>query len=131
MKNDNLKIKIISSQKAPAAIGPYSQALVVDKLIFCSGQIGIDPKTGNLVDGIENQTKQILENLKNILEEAGSSLDKVIKTTIFLTNINDFSLVNQIYGEFFSSHKPARSTVGVASLPKGALIEIEALALKK
>jgi 2-iminobutanoate/2-iminopropanoate deaminase len=83
MQNDNLKIKIINSKKAPVAIGPYSQALVVGEFVFCSGQIGIDPKTYNLVQGIENQTKQILENLKNILEEAGSSLDKVIKTTIF------------------------------------------------
>jgi 2-iminobutanoate/2-iminopropanoate deaminase len=131
MQNDNLKIKIINSKKAPAAIGPYSQALIVDKLIFCSGQIGIDPKTSNLVQGIENQTKQILENLKNILEEAGSSLDKVIKTTIFLTNINDFQKVNEIYGQYFSFHKPARSTVCVASLPKGALIEIEAIALRE
>jgi 2-iminobutanoate/2-iminopropanoate deaminase len=131
MQNNNFKIKIINSKKAPAAIGPYSQALIVDKLIFCSGQIGIDPKTSNLVQGIENQTKQILENLKNILEEAGSSLDKVIKTTIFLTNINDFQKVNEIYGQYFSSHKPARSTVCVASLPKGALIEIEAIALRE
>jgi len=131
MQNDNLKIKIINSKKAPAAIGPYSQALVVGEFVFCSGQIGIDPKTSNLVQGIENQTKQILENLKNILEEAGSSLDKVIKTTIFLTNINDFQKVNEIYGQYFSFHKPARSTVCVASLPKGALIEIEAIALRE
>ena len=131
MQNDNLKIKIINSKKAPAAIGPYSQALVVGEFVFCSGQICIDPKTSNLVQGIENQTKQILENLKNILEEVSSSLDKVIKTTIFLTNINDFQKVNEIYGRYFSSHKPARSTVCVASLPKGALIEIEAIALRK
>jgi 2-iminobutanoate/2-iminopropanoate deaminase len=131
VQNDNLKIKIINSKKAPAAIGPYSQALVVGEFVFCSGQIGIDPKTSNLVQGIENQTKQILENLKNILEEAGSSLDKVIKTTIFLTNINDFQKVNEIYGQYFSFHKPARSTVCVASLPKGALIEIEAIALRE
>jgi len=131
MQNDNLKIKIINSKKAPAAIGPYSQALVVGEFVFCSGQIGIDPKTSNLVQGIENQTKQILENLKNILKEAGSSLDKVIKTTIFLTNINDFQKVNEIYGRYFSFHKPARSTVCVASLPKGALIEIEAIALRE
>jgi len=126
----HVKIKIIKSEKAPKAIGPYSQALEVDNFIFCSGQIGIDPKTGNLVEGVENQARQILENLKNILKEAGSSLDKVIKTTIFLTDINDFQKVNEIYGKYFSSHKPARSTVCVASLPKGALIEIEAIALK-
>jgi len=126
----NKKIKIIETQKAPKAIGPYSQALVLEDFVFCSGQIGIDPKTGNLVQGIENQTKQILENLKNILEEAGSSLDNVIKTTIFLTNINDFQKVNEIYGQYFSSHKPARSTVCVASLPKGALIEIEVIGYK-
>ena len=126
----DVKIKIIKSEKAPKAIGPYSQALEVDNFIFCSGQIGIDPKTGNLVEGVENQARQILENLKNILKEAGSSLDKVIKTTIFLTDINDFQKVNEIYGKYFSSHKPARSTVCVASLPKGALIEIEAIALK-
>jgi 2-iminobutanoate/2-iminopropanoate deaminase len=126
----NKKIKIIETQKAPKAIGPYSQALVLEDFVFCSGQIGIDPKTSNLVQGIENQTKQILENLKNILEEAGSSLDNVIKTTIFLTNINDFQKVNEIYGQYFSSHKPARSTVCVASLPKGALIEIEVIGYK-
>jgi len=125
----DVKIKIIKSEKAPKAIGPYSQALVIDNFVFCSGQIGIDPKTGNLVDGVENQTRQILENLKNVLEEAGSSLDKVVKTTIFLTNINDFAKVNEIYGQYFSLHKPARSTVCVASLPKKALIEIEAIAL--
>lgn len=122
------KIKIINSKFAPQAIGPYSQAIVYNNLIFCSGQIGIDPKTGNLVEGVEKQTLQILKNIEAILKEAGSSKEKILKTTIFLTNINDFQKVNTIYEDFLKSHKPARSTVAVASLPKNALIEIEAIA---
>ncbi|GIW64321.1 MAG: reactive intermediate/imine deaminase [Patescibacteria group bacterium] len=124
------QIKIVNSNNAPKAIGPYSQAVIFDNLIFCSGQIGIDPKTNSLVEGIENQTKQILNNIKNILQEANSSLENVLKTTIFLTDINHFSIVNKIYEDFFKNHKPARSTVTVAKLPKDALIEIEVIAVK-
>ncbi len=118
----------IFTSKAPKPIGPYSQAIISGNLIFCSGQIGINPDTGELGEDIEAQTKQVLKNLKEILTEAHSSLEKVIKTTIFLKNIEDFKKVNEIYGEFFSSHKPARSTVEVSNLPKGALVEIEIIA---
>lgn len=123
-------MKYISTKNAPQAIGPYSQAIIAGDFVFCSGQIGIDPKTGNLVEGIENQTKQIIENLKAVLNESGSDIDCIVKTTIFLTDINDFAKVNEIYGSFFTTHKPARSTVAISNLPKGALIEIEAIALK-
>lgn len=123
-------MKVINTDKAPQAIGPYSQAIEVNGFVFCSGQIGLIPESGNLVDGLENQTKQIISNIKNILEASGSSLEKVVKTTVFITNINDFPKVNEIYGNFFTEHKPARSTVEVSHLPKGALIEIEVIALK-
>lgn len=121
-------MKTVFTDKAPLPVGPYSQAIVINNLIFCSGQIGIDPKNNQLVDGIENQTKQVLNNLKMILDESGSSIDKVIKTTIFLKDINQFQIVNKIYEDFFKDHKPARSTVEVSNLPKGALIEIELIA---
>lgn len=121
-------LKFIQTKKAPAAIGPYSQAIVVGNLVFCAGQIGIDPKTNTLRSGMQEQTKQVLRNLAAVLKAAGSRVDLVVKTTIYLKNMNDFSLVNQIYAEFFDQHKPARSTVEVANLPKGALIEIEAMA---
>ncbi len=124
------QIKIVNSAKAPKAIGPYSQAIVFENFIFCSGQIGINPETGELVSGLENQTNQVLKNLNNILVEIGSSKDKVIKTTIFLTDINNFAKVNSLYEQFFGNHKPSRSTVEVSSLPKGALIEIEAIAYR-
>lgn len=122
-------IKLISTKDAPAAIGSYSQAIIANKLIFCSGQIGIDPTTGNLVDGLEKQATQVLNNLKAVLDQAGSGLHKVVKTTVFLKNINDFPKMNEIYGEFFGNHKPARATVEVSNLPKGALVEIEAIAI--
>ena len=118
----------IFTSKAPRPIGPYSQAVISGNLIFCSGQIGIDPETGKLAEGIEGQTSQILENLKEILTEAHSSLEKVIKATIFLRDIRDFNRVNEIYGNFFPSRKPARSAVEASNLPKGALIEIEIIA---
>lgn len=123
-------MKYVSTKNAPAAIGPYSQAIEANGFVFCSGQIGIDPKTGNLAEGLENQTKQIIKNIEAVLKEAGLNLECIVKTTIFLTNINDFAKVNEIYGSFFTNHKPARSTIAVAALPKGALIEIEAIALK-
>lgn len=124
-------IKTINTKKAPAAVGPYSQAIEASGFIFCSGQIGLDPKTGNLIGNLEVQTRQVLNNLKEVLKAAGSDLDFVVKTTIYLKNISDFPAVNSIYGEFFKDHKPARATVEVSNIPKGALIEIEAIAVKK
>jgi 2-iminobutanoate/2-iminopropanoate deaminase len=118
-------IQKVYTPGVPQAIGPYSQAIIAAPFVFCSGQIGIDPETGILVDGIENKTRQALTNLKAVIEQAGSSMDNVVKTTIFLIKMDDFAAVNAIYGEFFSSHLPARSTVEVSNLPKGALIEIE------
>ncbi len=121
-------MKIVYTDKAPQPVGPYSQAIMVNNLIFTAGQIGIDPKTNQLVEGIEKQTHQVLENLKNVLEAAGSSIEKVIKTTIYLKDINQFQIVNGIYEKYFKNQKPARSTVEVNNLPKGALIEIEMVA---
>ena len=119
----------ISTQKAPAAIGPYSQAIQVGNLVFASGQIPINPLTGNIVEGgIREQTHQALANVKAILEAAGLSLGNVVKTTVFLADINDFAEVNTIYGTYFTEPYPARSAVSVKALPKGALIEIEVIA---
>ena len=121
--------KIISTTKAPKAIGPYSQAVRTGNLIFTAGQLGIDPESGILVEGdIKGETLQALTNIKEILEAEGSSLEKIIKTTVFLRDMNDFSLMNTIYASFFSSNPPARSTVQVAALPKNAAVEIEAIA---
>ncbi len=120
---------VVSTDKAPKAIGPYSQAIKIGGLVYTSGQIAIDPKTNQFLDkGIEEQTRQVLDNLKAVLVASGSSLDDVVKTTIYLTNIDDFSKVNEIYATYFSLNKPARSTVCVAKLPKGAKIEIDAIA---
>jgi 2-iminobutanoate/2-iminopropanoate deaminase len=124
-------MKTINTHNAPKVIGPYSQAVETGDFIFCSGQIGINPKTGVLVEGIEEQTKQVLENLKNVIETAGASLKNVVKTTIYLKNLVDFEKVNKIYQDFFGKHRPARSTIEVSSLPKGALVEIEAIIYKK
>ena len=121
--------KIVATDKAPAAIGPYAQANIIGDLVITSGQIPIDPATGNLVEGdIEAQTKQVFENLKAVLEAAGSGLDKIVKTTCFMDNMNDFAKMNEVYASFFSGGYPSRSAVEVAKLPKGALIEIEAIA---
>ena len=121
--------QIISTHYAPAAVGPYSQAVRVDHLIYTAGQIALIPQTGKLVEGgIGAQTQQVMKNLAAILEAAGSSLVNVVKTTIFLTDINDFAKVNQVYGSFFSDAPPARSTVQVSALPLGAKVEIEAIA---
>lgn len=122
-------MKAISTQKAPAAIGPYSQAIQVGNLVFASGQIPINPLTGNIVEGgIREQTHQALANVKAVLEAAGLSLSNVVKTTVFLADINDFAEVNAIYGTYFTEPYPARSAVSVKALPKGALIEIEVIA---
>ena len=123
-------MKIINTENAPKAVGPYSQAMEHNGMIFCSGQVGIDPKKGQLVKGIEKQTKQAVRNLENVLISAGLSLNNIIKTTIFLADINDYKKVNEIYGSFFNKNKPARSTVQVAALPLNARVEIEAIAVK-
>ena len=120
---------VISTKAAPAAIGPYSQGIKSQGLLFCSGQIAIDPATGALVEGgIEAQTKRACENVMALLKEAGVEPSSVVKTTVFITDMNDFPKVNEIYASFFAEPFPARSCVGVASLPKGALVEIEVVA---
>jgi 2-iminobutanoate/2-iminopropanoate deaminase len=120
----------IRTDTAPKAIGPYEQAIKTDGYIFTAGQIPIDPTSGNLVPGgIAEQTRQVLENLKAVLEAAGSSIDRVVKATVFLKNMADFPAMNEVYAEYFAGAKPARSTVAVAELPKGALVEIDLVAL--
>lgn len=119
----------VATKHAPAAVGPYSQAIVAGGLIFSSGQLGLIPETGKLPVGIEAQTRQVLANLASVLEAAGSTMDQVVKTTIFLVDMNDFATVNAIYADAFSTVPPARSTVQVAALPLGGLVEIEAIAL--
>ena len=122
--------KIVSTEKAPKAIGPYSQAIRTENLVFTSGQLGLDPTTMELVqDGIEAQTRQALTNLKHVLETADSGLNFVVKTTVFLLDMRDFANMNGVYAEFFPENAPARSTVQVAGLPKGGLVEIECIAL--
>ena len=121
--------QVISTKKAPAAIGPYSQAIKVGNLVFTSGQIPIDPATGVFAEGgIKEQTRQSLTNVKAILEEVGLSLANVVKTTVFLADMNDFADLNAVYAEFFAEPYPARSAVAVKTLPKGALVEIEVIA---
>ena len=121
--------KVIKTTKAPAAIGPYNQAIQVGNLVYTSGQIPIDPATGNFVEGgIKEQTRQSLLNVKAILEEAGLTMNDVIKTTVFMADMNDFSDMNAVYSEFFPEPYPARSAVAVKTLPKGALVEIEVVA---
>ena len=120
---------IISTPKAPAAIGPYSQAVLVNGMLFTSGVIPIDPETNTLVEGdVTLQARQAIGNLKNLIEASGSSMDKVVKTTVFIKDMNDFGKINDIYKDFFTSDFPARSCVEVARLPKDVLIEIEAIA---
>ncbi|WP_296127909.1 RidA family protein [uncultured Anaerococcus sp.] len=122
-------MKAINTDKAPAAVGAYVQAIATDNLIFTSGQLPLDPATGELESDIKKATKRALENIKAIVEEAGSSVDKIIKCNVFLDKIEDFADFNQVYEEFFGDHKPARSALEVANIPKGAVIEIEAIAL--
>ncbi len=122
-------MKVISTTKAPAAIGPYSQAIQVGNLVYTSGQIPIDPATGNFVEGgIKEQTRQSLTNVRAILEEAGLMMANVVKTTVFMADMNDFADMNAVYAEFFAEPYPARSAVAVKTLPKGALVEIEVVA---
>jgi 2-iminobutanoate/2-iminopropanoate deaminase len=124
-----MSLQKVLTAEAPQPIGPYSQAMKCGGLLFCSGQIALDPVSGNLVaTDVEGQTRQVLKNLQAVLEAGGASLPKVIKTTIFLKNMNDFPKVNEIYGSFFGGHAPARSTVEVSRLPKDVLVEIEAIA---
>lgn len=125
-----LERQIISTSNAPAAVGPYSQAVRVGNFVFTAGQIGLSPETGKIVEGgTEAQTRQVMQNLASVLEAAGTGLANVIKTTIFVTDLGEFAAINQVYGSFFSNQPPARSTVQVAALPLGARVEIEAVAV--
>jgi 2-iminobutanoate/2-iminopropanoate deaminase len=129
-ENAKMIRETVQTDNAPKAIGPYAQAIKANGLIYTAGQIPIDPKTGNFVEGgITAQTRQVLENLNAVLEAAGSSLDRVIKTTVFLKNMAEFAAMNEVYGEYLGAVKPARSAVAVAELPRGALIEIDLVAL--
>ena len=120
----------VKTDKAPKPVGPYSQAVTVGDFVFCSGQIALNPQTGELViDDVESETRQVMENLKAVLASAGSSFDRVVKTTIFLRNIDDFVKVNEIYGSYFGEIPPARSTVQAANLPKGVRVEIDCIAV--
>ncbi|GGJ14715.1 MULTISPECIES: RidA family protein [Paenibacillus] len=121
----------IATDRAPGALGPYSQAIDTGMFIFASGQLGLDPVSGELAEGVQEQARVALQNVVAVLEAAGSSLDQVVKTTVFLHDMNDFAAMNEIYGQFFQEPYPARSAVQVARLPKDALVEIEVIALKK
>ena len=122
--------KVISTDKAPAAIGPYSQAIEVNGMVYTSGIIPVDPATGNIPQGSVEQAKQALTNLSNLLEAAGTSMDNVIKTTVFIKEMNDFGAINEVYTTYFTGDFPARSCVEVARLPKDVMLEIEAIAIK-
>ena len=123
-------MRFVSTDAAPAAIGPYSQAVVANGLVFCSGQIAIDPRTGTLLDGdVAAQTGLVLRNLAAVLEAAGSSLDQVVKTTVFLRSMDDFAAMNEVYAAAFGEHRPARAAVEAARLPRDVAVEIEAVAL--
>ena len=120
----------VSTPNAPAALGPYSQAVDTGSTVYCSGQLGLDPATGNLAEGVQAQTHQALKNLQAVLNEAGMSLDNVVKTTVFVQDLADFGTVNEIYGTYFHGGFPARSCVQIAALPKNALVEIECIAVR-
>ncbi len=121
--------KIINTPNAPAPVGPYSQAVEAAGFLFCSGQIALDPKTNNVVSGgVKEQTEQIIKNIQAVLSAAGLGLQNIVKSTIFLTDMADFAVVNEIYGQAFKENPPARSTIGVKALPKGVTVEIEVLA---
>lgn len=127
-----MDLRSVSSEKAPKAIGPYSQAIVTGDLVFTAGQLGIDPATGELVGGdIRLQTARVLDNLAAVLEAAGSGLDRVVKCTVFLADFAEFAAMNEVYGKRFGEHRPARSTVGTSALPRGARIEIECIAVRR
>jgi 2-iminobutanoate/2-iminopropanoate deaminase len=121
---------VVATESAPKAIGPYSQAVKANGLLYTSGQIALDPKTGNLVEGdFSAQARRVFENLKAVLKEAKSDFSRVTKATVYLTDLGNFQTLNAIYAEYFGSHKPARTTVGVASLPRGAAVEIDLIAI--
>ena len=124
-----MNTEIISTSKAPGAIGPYSQAVKIGNLVYTSGQLPINPESGNMPESIEEQTRQSLENAKAIIEAAGSDMSKVVKTLVFLSDMNNFAKMNEVYSSFFTGDYPARSAVEVARLPKDALVEIEVIAL--
>lgn len=122
--------QIVQTENAPRAIGPYSQAVVAGGFVFCSGQIPLDPQTGEFVaGGVAEQSEQVLRNLSAVLEAAGTSLERVVKTTVFLADMNDFAAMNEVYGRYFTHNPPARATVEAARLPRDARVEIEAVAL--
>jgi 2-iminobutanoate/2-iminopropanoate deaminase len=121
--------KVVFSEKAPAALGPYSQAMKVNGMVYTSGQLGFIPGTSDLFPTVEEQTHQVFKNLQAVLEAAGTNLDKVVKTLVFLSDINDFAAVNEVYAQYFTGDFPARSCVEVARLPKDALVEIEVIAI--
>ena len=124
-----MKLNIVSTDKAPAAIGPYSQAIQAGNLLFCSGQIPLDPVSGEIVAGnVHRQTEQVMENIAAVLSAAGAGFNDVVKTTVFLVEMSDFAVVNEVYGRYFSGHKPARSTVAVKELPRAVRVEIEVIA---
>jgi 2-iminobutanoate/2-iminopropanoate deaminase len=126
------ELRSVTTDKAPKAIGPYSQAIVTGDLIFCAGQVALDPKTGELVSGdIREQTRRVLDNLAAVLDAAGAGLDRVTKTTVFLTDFAEFAAMNEVYAEKFGAHRPARSTVQISTLPRGARIEIECIAMRR
>jgi 2-iminobutanoate/2-iminopropanoate deaminase len=124
-----MNLLAISTEKAPAAIGPYSQAIQAGNLLFCSGQIPLDPVSGEVVAGdVRRQAEQVMENIAAVLSAAGAGFNDVVKATVFLVEMGDFGAVNEVYGRYFSGHKPARSTVAVKALPRGVLLEIEVIA---
>lgn len=123
--------QVISTEKAPAAIGPYSQAIEVNGMVYTSGQIPVNPATGEIAETIEGQARQVMENVKNLLAAAGATMDQVVKTTVFIKDMNDFGKINEIYAEYFKDACPARSCVEVARLPKDVLMEMEAAAAKQ
>lgn len=127
-----MDMRSVTTEKAPKAIGPYSQAIVAGDLVFCAGQIAIDPATGDLVGGeIKLQTARVIDNLAAVLEAAGSGLDRVVKCTVFLADFAEFAAMNEVYGQRFGQHRPARSTVGTSALPRGARVEIECVAVRR
>jgi 2-iminobutanoate/2-iminopropanoate deaminase len=123
------RLQSVHTERAPRAIGPYSQAVIVDGWVFCSGQIALDPATGEVVSGdVAAQTERVLKNLTAVLEASGVKLDRVVKTTVFLANMADFAAMNEVYGKHFGEHRPARATVAAAGLPRGVAVEIECVA---
>ena len=124
-------MEIVSTGSAPAAIGPYSQAVKAKKWLFCSGQIGLDPQSGEMAGDLMRQTKQALQNLRAVLAAVGLTPSDVVKVTLYLVDMNDFATVNDVYAHFFDKHRPARATVAVKALPKGALVEIDAVAFNE